>query len=111
MTEMKQYVVVGGGVAGVCCAEELCRLLSPDEATVVLVAATDVVKVTPARHTRAQPPSVASRVHRKPSERATALAMPTQGVENVVRVTDHIEQFDGASGCPAQLAKPSSRKP
>jgi hypothetical protein len=50
MTETKQqYVVVGGGVAGVCCAEELCRLLSPDDATVVLVAATDVVKVTPTR--------------------------------------------------------------
>lgn len=57
MPEARQHVVVGGGVAGVCCAEELCRLLSPDEATVVLVAATDVVKVTvlsPTRHARAQ---------------------------------------------------------
>ena len=38
-----RYVVVGGGVAGVCCAEQLCRL-RPD-AHVVLVSASEVLKV------------------------------------------------------------------
>lgn len=38
-----RLVVVGGGVAGVCCAEELCRLLPHEE--VVLVAADRVLKV------------------------------------------------------------------
>lgn len=37
-----RLVVVGGGVAGVCCAEELCRLRPGDE--VALVSADRVLK-------------------------------------------------------------------
>lgn len=39
-----RYVVVGGGVAGVCCVEELCRLC-PDD-SVVLVSAAKVLKAS-----------------------------------------------------------------
>ena len=38
-----RHVVIGGGVAGVSCAEELCRLVPQD--TVTLVAADKVLKV------------------------------------------------------------------
>ena len=37
------YVVLGGGIAGVSCAQTL-RLLAPDAASIVLVTATEVVK-------------------------------------------------------------------
>ena len=39
-----RFVVVGGGVAGVCCAEELCRLRPQDEVT--LVSASRVLKAS-----------------------------------------------------------------
>lgn len=39
-----RFVVVGGGVAGVCCAEELCRLRPEDEVT--LVSASRVLKAS-----------------------------------------------------------------
>ena len=42
MTSMK-YVVVGGGIAGVCCAEELCRLAPDDQIT--LLSSDTVLKV------------------------------------------------------------------
>eukprot|EP00959_Pyramimonas_sp_CCMP1952_P117188 2449489-Pyramimonas_sp.AAC.2 len=54
-----QYIIVGGGVAGVCCVEELCRLCPNDHIT--LVTATDYIK----------------------------------GVDNVVRVTENLEEFEG----------------
>ena len=38
-----RYVVMGGGVAGVCCAEELCKLCHDDE--VVLVSSYKTLKV------------------------------------------------------------------
>lgn len=38
------YVVVGGGVAGVCCAEEICRL--QPEAAVIIVTLSDVLKAS-----------------------------------------------------------------
>lgn len=41
---MVNYVVVGGGVAGVCCAEELCRVC-PDD-TVTLVAVDRILKAS-----------------------------------------------------------------
>ena len=40
-----RFVIVGGGVSAVCCAEELC-LYRPDDA-VVLVSADRVLKVRP----------------------------------------------------------------
>ena len=46
-------VVVGGGVAGVCCAEELCRLCPQD--SVVLVSADRVLKVRRPRTTSGPP--------------------------------------------------------
>ena len=39
-----RYVVIGGGIAGVCCTEELCRLSKPSD-RVTLIAAGRVLKV------------------------------------------------------------------
>ncbi len=39
-----KYVVIGGGIAGTCCTEELCRLVKPDD-HVVLISAAPVLKV------------------------------------------------------------------
>ena len=39
-----KFVIIGGGVAGVCCAEELCRLCPADE--VVLVSADRTLKAS-----------------------------------------------------------------
>ena len=44
-SKVKELVVLGGGVAGVCCAQELCRIC-PD-AHVTLISADAVVKVRP----------------------------------------------------------------
>lgn len=38
-----KYVVIGGGIAGVCCAEELCRLAPDDQIT--LLSSDTVLKV------------------------------------------------------------------
>jgi NADH dehydrogenase FAD-containing subunit len=38
-----RHVVIGGGIAGVCCVEELCRLAPDDE--VVLISSSTVLKV------------------------------------------------------------------
>lgn len=43
LPQMK-YVVIGGGIAGICCTEELCRLAKPDD-SVVLISAASVLKV------------------------------------------------------------------
>lgn len=40
-----RYVVLGGGVAGVSCAEELCRITDPRADTVTLVSPSTVLKV------------------------------------------------------------------
>jgi hypothetical protein len=40
---MVNYVVIGGGIAAVCCAEELCRTCPDDSVT--LVAGTRILKV------------------------------------------------------------------
>ena len=45
---MVNYVVIGGGVAGVCCAEELCRVCPND--LVTLVAVDRSLKVGTASH-------------------------------------------------------------
>ncbi|KFM26780.1 Pyridine nucleotide-disulfide oxidoreductase domain-containing protein 1 [Auxenochlorella protothecoides] len=47
-----KYLVLGGGVAGVCCAEELCRLCPTDEVTIVsayrtLKGASVIARITP----------------------------------------------------------------
>jgi NADPH-dependent 2,4-dienoyl-CoA reductase/sulfur reductase-like enzyme len=38
-----RYVIIGGGIAGVCCVEELCRLRPAD--TVTLISSSTVLKV------------------------------------------------------------------
>jgi NADPH-dependent 2,4-dienoyl-CoA reductase/sulfur reductase-like enzyme len=38
-----RHVIIGGGIAGVCCVEELCRLAPSDE--VVLISSSTVLKV------------------------------------------------------------------
>ncbi len=40
---LRRLVVVGGGIAGVCCAEELCKLCADDP--VLLVSASSTIKV------------------------------------------------------------------
>ena len=39
-----KYLVIGGGIAGVCCTEELCRLSESSE-SITLVTAGSVLKV------------------------------------------------------------------
>ena len=39
-----KYVVIGGGIAGTCCTEELCRVVGPND-NVVLISAAPVLKV------------------------------------------------------------------
>lgn len=39
-----KYVVIGGGIAGTCCSEEICRLIKSDD-LVVLISAASVLKV------------------------------------------------------------------
>lgn len=41
-TATMRHVIVGGGIAGVCCVDELCRLRPDDE--VVLVSASTLLK-------------------------------------------------------------------
>ena len=80
-----RYVVLGGGIAGVCCAEELCKLCHNDE--VVLVSSYKTLKVS--------------------GEALSALGCYwllltgshfsgalVQGVGNVVRYTDNLENFE-----------------
>ena len=56
---MQRFVVVGGGVAGVCCAEELCRTC-PD-VSITLVSASKVLKASVGG--RAPPPQLGSDGH------------------------------------------------
>jgi heterodisulfide reductase subunit A-like polyferredoxin len=42
---MTRYVVIGGGIAGVCCAQEVARLNAADETIdVLLISATELLK-------------------------------------------------------------------
>jgi hypothetical protein len=42
---MTRYVIIGGGIAGVCCAQEVARLNATDEtAEVLIISATDLLK-------------------------------------------------------------------
>ena len=43
ISKPRKYLVIGGGIAGVCCAEELCRLVE-EEDEVTLITSSDVVK-------------------------------------------------------------------
>lgn len=40
-----RYVIIGGGIAGVCCAQEVARLNATDETVeVLIISATDLLK-------------------------------------------------------------------
>ena len=42
---MTRYVVIGGGIAGVCCAQEVARLNATDETVeVLLISAAELLK-------------------------------------------------------------------
>ena len=44
-SESKSYVVLGGGIAGVCCAQELARIHQTNpSASIILVTASEVLK-------------------------------------------------------------------
>jgi cation diffusion facilitator CzcD-associated flavoprotein CzcO len=44
-----RFVVIGGGIAGVCCAQELSRLLGDDEPIALVSASSTVMEVRAAR--------------------------------------------------------------
>ena len=82
-----RYLVIGGGIAGVCCTEELCRLCEKSD-SIVLVTTGSVLKVSPG--------SVGWLLshHISPKSLGTTM-LPMQGVSNVVRITQNIESFEG----------------
>jgi hypothetical protein len=105
-------VVVGAGVAGTCCAEELCRLRPDDRVT--LLTAADVVKVRalvfssrsisflPLRKTGKHTLSLTSIPPPPPPPLISPLSPSRrrQSVHNVERITRNIEVFDGETVCP-----------
>ena len=79
-----RYVVMGGGVAGVCCAEELCKLCHDDE--VVLVSSYKTLKVNGMI-------CALGRCRLLPAGSHFTCAL-VQGVGNVVKYTDNLENFE-----------------
>eukprot|EP01039_Chlorochromonas_danica_P010846 gene10846-12056_t len=51
--EHARYLIIGGGIAGVCCAQELCRLL-PEERSIHLVSSSSVLLQTASVHRSSQ---------------------------------------------------------
>eukprot|EP00240_Pyramimonas_obovata_P009398 CAMPEP_0118946182 /NCGR_PEP_ID=MMETSP1169-20130426/43751_1 /TAXON_ID=36882 /ORGANISM="Pyramimonas obovata, Strain CCMP722" /LENGTH=90 /DNA_ID=CAMNT_0006892089 /DNA_START=74 /DNA_END=343 /DNA_ORIENTATION=+ len=85
---MVHYIVVGGGVAGVCCVEELCRSCPND--LITLVTATDYIKgVDKVVHVtkNLEEFEVVER-------QATSFSFP-----NLKMVKAHVESLDSASKC------------
>lgn len=82
-----RYLVIGGGIAGVCCTEELCRFSDTSD-SVTLITARSVLKVSACS-------VVWSTVHHMSPESPKAANLPLQGVSNVVRLTQNIETFEG----------------
>lgn len=87
---MVRYVVVGGGVAGVCCIEELCRLCPHD--TVTLVSPDKTLKVTlrPSADIRQ-----GTSCYIIAYERIETQHFGLQGVSTVARITRTIEELKG----------------
>ncbi len=112
--EPLRCVVVGGGIAGVCCAEELCRLRP--EYDVMLVAEDHTLKVSRAAsqlqsrggclskclgcqeraHCQAL---LLTRLSDAQQRLPDCSSAAPQGVANVVRLTRNVEEFDGALPC------------
>lgn len=84
-TQTMRYVVLGGGIAGVCCAEELCKLCHDDE--IVLVSSYKTLKV------RGEVMSALGRYWLLPAGSHFTSAH-LQGVGNVVKYTDNLENFE-----------------
>lgn len=83
-----RFVVVGGGIAGICCTEELCRLAAKPTDEVVLVSASSTLKVCNDFS------MCGAKQHQKlRAEKVHAIA--TQGVDQVVKITRNIEEFKG----------------
>ena len=80
-----RYVVLGGGIAGVCCAEELCKLCHNDE--VVLVSSYKTLKVY------GEAMSALGRYWLLPAGGHFTCAL-VQGVGNVVKYTENLENFE-----------------
>lgn len=76
-----RYVVLGGGIAGVCCAEEICKLCPKDG--IVLVSSDNTLKVI----IKFDLLPIAFHV-------STARTTCMQGVGNVVKYTDNLESFE-----------------
>lgn len=120
-------VVVGAGVAGTCCAEELCRLRPHDQVT--LITAADVVKVASlSLHAKKDKQNFTSHTHTPSCSHPSLLPPPPhpfspfltsppphlhsrrllrrQSVDNVERITRNIEVFDGTSDKPQRSPTP-----
>jgi hypothetical protein len=113
------HVVIGGGIAGVCCVEELCRL-RPDD-SVTLISSSTVLKVCSS--TTKSPHSVyllqfrlhscqpgtccALKQNSQAASHASCLMLLTnslkcsvcvQGIDSVIRITKTIEEVSSAHG-------------
>lgn len=86
-----RYVVLGGGIAGVCCAEELCRLCS--EHDVALVSGDRTLKVSfYFKGSWSRRLYLSITCSRQVSSDLDCAHL--QGVGNVVRYTDSLESFE-----------------
>lgn len=114
-----KHVVIGGGIAGVCCVDELCRL-RPDD-SVTLISSSTVLKVhsstITAQHSvslvqhrlhSCQPVTCcALKLHSQAASHASCLMLLTiplpltvcaQGIDSVIRITKTIEEVSSACG-------------
>jgi hypothetical protein len=103
-----RHVVIGGGIGGVCCVEELCRLVPQDVVTLVTASPALKVSARPARtpHTLAEALPWGGGwplFHACPHGSCVTSALPgrccllalLQGVSGVVRLSKYVEEFKG----------------
>lgn len=93
-----KYAVLGGGIAGVCCAEELCKLCPQDSIT--LVPSDKTLKVSLTQLCSASWATCGCD-HR---------TLMLQGVGNVVKYTDKLEQFESKPKWACACAQPTTPK-
>lgn len=93
-----KHVVIGGGIAGVCCVEELCRLQPSHEVT--LISSSTVLKVIVAQRRNTQTAAAA---------KLSWPYLPAQGVDTVIKITKTIEEVLGLyCSCTVQLLSANS---
>lgn len=78
-----RHVVIGGGIAGVCCVEELCRLQPSHEVT--LISSSTILKVR----------AVLDKLQTNCKYIADDIGIVFQGVESVIKITKTIEEVLG----------------